>query len=68
VQSAHHHGSAPVKVGSAPVKPGVVHADIASVVNTLPHSLFAVLASMFAGAFLLVIGGVHKRVRTGRDG
>ncbi len=44
VQSAHHNGSTPVQVGSVPVRPGVVHADIASAVNTLPHSLFAVLA------------------------
>jgi hypothetical protein len=69
VQSAHHGGgSAPVQVGSVPVRPGVVHTDIASAVNTLPHSLFAVLAFLLAGALVLVVGEVGKRVRAGRHG
>lgn len=68
VQSAHRNGSTPVEVGSEPVRPGVVHADIASAVNTLPHSLFAVLAFMVAGALVLAIGEVRKRVRSRRDG
>jgi hypothetical protein len=67
VQSAHRNGSTPVQVGDEPVRPGVVHADIASAVNTLPHSLFAVLAFMVAGAVALAIGEVHKRVRSRRD-
>jgi hypothetical protein len=67
VQSAHRNGSTPVQVGSVPVRPGVVHADIASAVSTLPHSLFAVLALMAAGAVVLAIGEVRKRVRSGRD-
>jgi hypothetical protein len=67
VQSAHRNGSTPVQVGSEPVRPGVVHADIASAVNTLPHSLFAVLAFMAAGALVLAIGEVRKRVRSRRD-
>jgi hypothetical protein len=68
VQSAHRSGSAPVQVGGEPVRPGIVHADIASAVNTLPHSLFAVLAFMVAGALVLAIGDVRKRVRSRRDG
>jgi hypothetical protein len=68
VQSAHDNGSSPVQVGSEPVRPGVVHADIASAVNTLPHSLFAVLAFMLGGAVALAIGEVRKRVRADRDG
>ncbi len=68
VQSAHRSGSAPVQIGSTPVHPGVVHANIASAVNTLPQSLFAVLAFMFVGALLLTIGEVRKRVRSRRDG
>lgn len=67
VQSAHRNGSTPVQVGGEPVRPGVVHADIASAVNTLPHSLFAVLAFMVAGAVVLAIGEVRKRVRSRRD-
>jgi hypothetical protein len=67
VQSAHRNGSAPVRVGDEPIRPGVVHADIASAVNTLPHSLFAVLAFMLAGVLVLVVGEVRKRVRARRD-
>jgi hypothetical protein len=67
VQSAHRNGSTPVQVGSVPVRPGVVHADIASAVNTLPHSLFAVLALMAAGAVVFAIGEVLGRVRSRRD-
>jgi hypothetical protein len=36
-------------------------------VNTLPHSLFAVLAFMAAGAIVLAVGEVRKRVRSHRD-
>jgi hypothetical protein len=68
VQSAHRNGATPVQVGSEPIRPGVVHADIASAVNTLPHSLFAVLALMLAGALAATIGEVRKRVRVRRDG
>lgn len=68
VQSAHRNGAAPVQVGSEPIRPGVVHANIASAVNTLPHSLFAVLAFLLAGALALTIGEVGKRVRARRDG
>lgn len=67
VQSAHRNGSVPVRVGSEPIRPGVVHADIASAVNTLPHSLFAVLAFMLAAAAALAGGEVRKRVRARRD-
>ena len=68
VQSAHRHGSAPVQVSGEEIRPGVVHANIASAVNTLPHSLFAVLALMLAGAVALAVGEVRKRVRARRDG
>jgi hypothetical protein len=63
VQRAHKHGSVPVQVGGEPVRPGVVHANIASAVNTLPYSLFAVLALLLAAAAVLVAGEVRKRVR-----
>jgi len=64
VQGAHKHGSAPVQVGGEPIRPGVVHANVASAVNTLPHSLFAVLALLLAAAAALLAGEVRKRVRT----
>jgi hypothetical protein len=68
VQSAHRRGSAPVKVGAEAVRPGVVHANIASAVNTLPHSLFAVLALLAAATATLAAGEVRRRVRARRRG
>jgi hypothetical protein len=68
VQSAHHNGSTPVQVGSQPIRPGVVHADIASAVNTLPDSLLAMLAFLLVGALVLAAGEVAKRVRARRHG
>jgi hypothetical protein len=68
VRKAHSsHGSSPVKVGNEPVFPGVVHANIASAVNTLPHSLFALLAFLLAGTLLLAVGEVRKRVNARRN-
>jgi hypothetical protein len=67
VQSAHKH-PAPVRIGGEPVRPGVVHASIASAVNTLPHSLFAVLALLLAAGAAVIAGEVRKRVRARRDG
>jgi hypothetical protein len=67
VQNAHHAGSTPVRVGNQPIRPGVVHANIASAVNTLPHSLFALLAFMLASLLALAIGEVVKRVRAHRN-
>ncbi|HEX5307695.1 MAG TPA: hypothetical protein VFW38_01295 [Solirubrobacteraceae bacterium] len=68
VQRAHKHGgSTPVQVGNEPIRPGVVHANIASAVNTLPHALFAILALLLATAALLAGWEVRKRVRARRD-
>jgi hypothetical protein len=68
VQKAHgNHGSSPVKVGNEPIFPGVVHANIASAVNTLPHSLLALLAFLLAGTVLLAAGEVRKRVNARRN-
>jgi hypothetical protein len=63
VQGAHKQGSAPVQVGGETIRPGVVHANIASAVNNLPDSLFALLALLLAAAAVLVAGEVRKRVR-----
>ncbi len=61
------HGSSPVKVGNEPIFPGVVHANIASAINTLPHSLFALLAFLLAGTMVLAAGEVRKRVNARRN-
>lgn len=68
VRKAHSsHGSSPVKVGDEPVFPGVVHANISSAINTLPHSLFALLAFLLAGVVLFAAGEVRKRVNAHRN-
>lgn len=66
VTSAHRQGSAPVLVGSSRVKPGVVHANIASAASTLPTSLAAVLALLLASAAAFAIAEGYKRVRRHR--
>jgi len=63
VQSAHRRGSTPVQVGGEQIRPGVVKANIASAVNSLPHPLFAMLALLAAGALTLAGWEVRKRVR-----
>jgi len=59
-------GSGPVQVAGEAVRPGVVHANVASVVSTLPPSLLAVLALMLAGVLALVANNVYKRVGSRR--
>ena len=69
VESAHRNGATSVPVGGGmPIRPGVVHADIASAVNKLPHSLFAVLAFLIACALVLLGGEARKRVHARRNG
>jgi hypothetical protein len=68
VQGAHKQGSTPVQVGGETVRPGVVHANIASAVNNLPDSLFALLALLLAAAAVLLAGEVRKRVRARNRG
>jgi hypothetical protein len=68
LQTVHSTGSKPVRVGSQSVVPGVVHANIASAVNSLPTPLLALLAFLLAGALSILARAVRERVRTRRDG
>ena len=45
------------------IRPGVVHADIASAFSSLPNPLLAILIFLFACAFALVGGVIRDRVR-----
>lgn len=67
VLRAHRHGSAPVLVGAKPLKPGVVHADLASTTSTLPSSLLTVLGLLIGAGLLFGAGETVKRVRAGRN-
>jgi len=68
LQSAHSAGATPLRVGQATVVPGVVHANIASAVSSLPTPLLALLAFMLTIALLLLGRIVRDRVRVPRDG
>jgi hypothetical protein len=60
-------GSSPLVVGNATVHPGVVHADIASALSSLPTPLLLTLAFLLAGALSLAARAVRNRVRAGRS-
>jgi hypothetical protein len=69
LQAAHSPaGAAPVNVGGQAVVPGVVHADIASAVTSLPAPLLAVLALLVAGAAAIAARTIQGRVRDRHDG
>ena len=61
-------GSAPLRVGSQLVRPGVIHADVASALSSLPDSLLAILAFMLACVLLLAARALRNRVRAHRLG
>jgi hypothetical protein len=60
---AAHAGAAPVAVGGSIVHPGVVHANVASALSSLPSSLLATIA--FLLACLVVYVGHALRGRFG---
>ena len=60
-------GSPPVQVEGQLVRPGVIHADFASALNSLPAPLLAILAFLLACALLVAGGGLRNRVRAYRS-
>jgi hypothetical protein len=57
-------GSAiPLQLGNQLVRPGVIHADIASALSSLPNSLLAILAFLLACALALAGWVLRNRVR-----
>jgi hypothetical protein len=60
-------GAAPLLLGDQVIRPGVVHADIASAFSTLPSSLLAVLLFLFACAVALAGGVLRNRVHDRHD-
>ncbi len=65
---ARKEGSGAVSIGGQVVDPGVVHADVASALSTLPDPLLAVLALMLAAIVGSVSILVRNRVRRRRSG
>jgi hypothetical protein len=64
---ATHAGSAPVQVGGQLVRPGVVHASIASALSSLPTPLIATLALLLACLLAIGAGALRNRVRARRS-
>jgi hypothetical protein len=67
IRQAHRSGATPLQVGNGIVKPGVVHANIASAVNALPNPLLAVLALLLACATTVGARAIKDRVRDRND-
>jgi hypothetical protein len=63
LEGAGRTSSPPVQLDGSLVRPGVVNADIASAVNTLPAPLLALLALLLASALLLLARAVRDRLR-----
>jgi hypothetical protein len=61
-------GGGTLHIGSQPVHPGVVHANIASAFSSLPDSLLAVLVFLLACAAALGGRSIRKVVRDRRAG
>jgi hypothetical protein len=60
-------GAAPQRVGDLLVRPGVVHADIASALSSMPDSLLAVLVFLLACAFALGGRAIRNGIRAHRS-
>jgi hypothetical protein len=67
ISAAPHLGSAPVKLGGQLVNPGVVHANIASALSSLPSPLLATLAFLIACLALVAGNAVRTRFRGRRS-
>jgi hypothetical protein len=63
ISGAAHAGSAPVTLGAHVVHPGVVHADIASALSSLPSPLLATLAFLLACLVLVGASALRNRFR-----
>jgi hypothetical protein len=68
LRSASKLGPVPLQIGNQVVRPGVIHANIASALNTLPTPLIAILAFLFVCALLLAGRALRNRVRAHRAG
>jgi len=66
LNSAPKLASGAVQVGNQTIRPGVIHADVASALSSLPDSLLAVLAFLLACALLLAGRALRNRVRADR--
>ncbi|HEX5224838.1 MAG TPA: hypothetical protein VFW29_06895 [Solirubrobacteraceae bacterium] len=59
-------GAAPVALGGKVVRPGVVHANVASAFSSLPSSLLATLALLLVSLVLFGANAARRRIRGNR--
>jgi hypothetical protein len=67
ITHAAHAGSTPIRVGGQVIQPGVVHANIASALSSLPTPLIAMLAFLLAVLVLFGASALRNRVRAHRS-
>jgi hypothetical protein len=60
-------GASPLRVGGQLIRPGVVHANVASALSSLPSPLLAILAFLLACLLLLAASSIRNRVRAHRS-
>jgi hypothetical protein len=66
IAAATKNGSAPVRLDGQVIRPGVVHANIASAFSTLPSPVLALLAFLLACLVVFAGGVLRRRLRDGR--
>ncbi|MCW2970941.1 MAG: hypothetical protein JWO23_2068 [Solirubrobacterales bacterium] len=62
-----HAGAAPVRVGAQLIHPGVVHANVASALSTLPTPLLALIAFLLASVLAVAGSALRNRIRARRS-
>jgi hypothetical protein len=62
-----HAGAGPVKVGAQLIHPGVVHANVASALSTLPTPLLALIAFLLAAVLAVAGSALRNRIRARRS-
>ena len=60
-------GSGAVQVGGQLIRPGIVHANVASALSSLPSPLLAILAFLLACGLVLAGSSIRNRVRAHRS-
>jgi hypothetical protein len=66
IAHASRAGAAPLQVGAQTIHPGVVHADIASALSSLPTPLLATVAFLTICLLAAAGAGIRNRVRAHR--